>query len=554
VKAYQPVRADRSIYTYVGGSRVEFKTTTTAITTTLLGVTTDAARTKVIDFLRGVDTTDEDFDGDTAEDKAWKLGDIFHSSPVLVTPPFLPSPETSYQTFRAANATRAGVLLAGANDGMLHAFRETDGVELWAFIPPNILGRLKELVVTSGDHPFLVDGSPIAADIKISGAWKTVVLFGERRGGNSYHALDITDTTNPVYLWSFTDTKIAETWSEPVIGKVKMDNGSGGYTEKYVAFVGGGYNTSSNNTSGKAVFAVDMATGAKLWEYYNATGSSDDRQYMNYSIPANPLALDMNSDGFIDRLYIGDIGGQLWKFDLSANATLTGSLVNNWTGKRLFRADTATANPPASGEFYPAQAFYGGPNASYDEQGNLWVYVGTGDRNHPNNTSSNRFYGIKDNTTMANGSPLTEANLTDITSTTTSVSQGWYVRLSSNEKVLAQSDVFNKVVFFSSFTPTTTTSCGSGGGTAKLYAIQMTSGYAAVDWSTNQPYTTSSASNTRGKIIGTGIPSKPIVIITDSGTTLTTSVIAATTSQQLPSNPAPPPGAMRTILYWREIF
>ena len=34
--------------------------------------------------------------------------------------------------------------------------------------------------------------------------------------------------------------------------------------------------------------------------------------------------------------------------------------------------------------------------------------MGTGDRFHPNNTSSNRFYGIKDNTSMANGAALVE--------------------------------------------------------------------------------------------------------------------------------------------------
>jgi type IV pilus assembly protein PilY1 len=377
--------------------------------------------------------------------------------------------------------------------------------------------------------------------------------------------LDITDTTNPVYLWSFTDTtKMGETWSDPLIGKVKMSDGSTtGYTDKYVAFFGGGFDSANNNNTGKAIFAVDVATGTKLWEYYNSTGATDDRQYMNFSLPSSPLALDIANgiaDGYIDRIYIGDVGGQLWKFDLSAPATLDAGLVNNWTGKRLFAAAPTQANPPAAGEFYPAQAFYGPPTAAVDDAGALWVYLGTGDRDHPNSNSANRFYGIKDNTDMT-GSTLNESNLTDVTTSSSTVSQGWYFTLASNEKVLAAADVFNRVVFFSTFIPATMTSCGSGGGTAKLYAIQMTTGYAAMNWSTNQVYASSgsgsdgsSASNTRGKTIGTGIPSKPIVIISDSGTTLTTSVIAATTSQQLPSNPAPPPTAMRRVLYWREIF
>jgi hypothetical protein len=82
----------------------------------------------------------------------------------------------------------------------------------------------------------------------------------------------------------------------------------------------------------------------------------------------------------------------------------------------------------------------------------------------------------------------------------------------------------------------------------------MLTGYAALDWSLGVALTSTGPSATRGKIIGTGIPSRPITVITESEATISTSVIAATTSQQLPSNPAPPPSAMRKVLYWREVF
>ena len=561
--------ADRVIYTQVGTSRVEFKTSTstTTLTPAMLGVTTSTDRDKLINFIRGADSYDENGNGNTSEDRAWKLGDIFHSTPVLVTPPLSPTPvsdDGSYAAFKLANAGRTTVLLAGANDGMLHAFRESDGEELWGFIPPDFLDDLQLLAVAGGDHAFFVDGSPVAADVKIGGSWKTVVVFGERRGGRSYQALDITDPTNPAYLWSFTDTKMGETWSSPVIGKVQMADG----TVKFVAFVGGGYDTAQNNNTGKAVFAIDMATGSMLWQYYKASGATDDRQYMNFSIPADVTAIDINPvDGYIDGLYVGDVGGQVWKFDLSHPATLSSGLVNNWTGKRLFRADTAGANPPAAGEYYPAQGIYSPIIPAYDNQKNLWIYFGTGDRNHPNNTTTpNRFYGIKDSTTMTNGSALTEASLVDLTASSATVTQGFYIRLlakdpsaptgsSATEKVLSAADVFNKLVYFTSFTPTSTSACGSGGGTAKLYAIQMLTGYAALDWAHGAaPLTTTDASVTRSKDIGTGIASRPVVVITDTGTTISTSVVAATTSQQLPSNPAPPPTSMRQVLYWREMF
>jgi len=511
----------------------------------------------VIDFTRGIDSYDEDLDGNLTEERAWKLGDIYHANPVLVPPPFLASTDSSYAAFVTANASRPTVVLAGANDGMLHAFRESDGAELWAFIPPDFLDSLKDLKQRSAIHSFYLDSSPIVADIKIGSTWKTIVVFGERRGGTTYHALDITSTTTPAYLWSFTDSKMGETWSEPSIGKVKMSDGS----TKFVAFVGGGYNTPQNNLTGKAFFVIDLATGTKLWEYYN-NSSSNDRQYMNFSLAANPAAVDLDSNGFVDRVYIGDVGGQLWKFDVSPLATVSGGLVTNWTGKRLFTATPSQANPPAVGDYYPAQAIYVPPTLSYDDYHNLWLFFGTGDRNHPINVSANRFYGIKEDTTMGNGATLTESSLVNVTTTYQTITQGWYIALAANEKVLAAANVFNKAVFFSSFTPTSTVTCSGGGGEANLYACHVTSGYAAVDWTNGTAVTTSTGSfgtglttadAARKKQIGTGIASKPVVILGQTGATVTASVITATTDQQISSNPAPPP-ALKRILYWREMF
>jgi type IV pilus assembly protein PilY1 len=343
-------------------------------------------------------------------------------------------------------------------------------------------------------------------------------------------------------MWSFTDSKIDETWSEPSVGKVKL-----GGNDKFVAFFGGGYDTDGNNAHGKAFFAVDLSNGSKLWEYYN-NSSGDDRQYMNFSLTENSTAVDLNNDGYVDRVYIGDTGGQLWKFDVSANAT------SSWTGKRLFTASPSQTNPPAAGEFYPTQAFYGAPVLAYDTSLNLWVFLGTGDRNHPNSTASNRFYGIKENTNMSNGAALSESNLVDVTSSNGTSSGGWFFRLGTNEKVLDPANVFNLDVLFSGFTPTSTVTCTSGGGTAKLYSVQMQTGYAAINFSTGTALTSTGASVTRSTTIGQGIASMPVVIVTPplgSGSA-TASAITATTNQQLPNNPIPAPPLLKQVRSWRE--
>jgi type IV pilus assembly protein PilY1 len=535
----------RVIYTAIGGTRQDFTKANSNITATVLNVAS-GDRDKVIDFTRGIDAYDEDLDLNTSEERSWKLGDIFHSTPVLITPPRMPFVDPTYSAFKTSYANRPLTLIAGSNDGMLHAFRESDGEEMWAFIPAEALDGLQLLTTRSADHPYFVDGSPQAADVKIGSTWKTILIFGMRRGGITYYALDITDVNNPLYLWSFTDSKMGETWSEPAIGKVRI-----GATDKFVAFVGGGYNTGTNNASGKAFFVIDLENGNKLWEYYN-NGSGDDRQYMNFSLASNPTAVDLNSDGRTDRIYIGDVGGQLWKFDVTATAT------SSWTGKRLFVADPGQTNPPTAGAYYPAQAIYGAPALAFDDQMALWVFFGTGDRNHPNNGSNNRFYGIKEVTTMANGSALTESNLVDVTSSSTSAPDGWFFRLAANEKVLASTNIFNKVVFFSSFTPTTIVACGSGGGAAKLYAIQMDTGFGAMNFATGEVLGTSNAGVARGTASGAGIASMPIIVINypaggDATATVQTSVVTANTDQTVHRNPGPQDFNLKQVLYWREV-
>ena len=97
-------------------------------------------------------------------------------------------------------------ILAGANDGMLHAFDSITGDELWAFIPPSIIPNLRNVVsskANSTNSIYGVDGSPVVKDIYYDNKWRTVVIAGLGRGGHSYFALDITDINNPKHLFTF---------------------------------------------------------------------------------------------------------------------------------------------------------------------------------------------------------------------------------------------------------------------------------------------------------------------------------------------------------------
>jgi Tfp pilus tip-associated adhesin PilY1 len=178
-----------------------------------------------------------------------KLGDIFHSNPLIVGQPgeypYFLSNLNNYQAFYKTYRQRRRVLFAGANDGLLHAFdigvfnRDPSvcstlsdgslppcydlgtGVELFAFAPRSVMQIYKPLKDAVGQQnkqtEWTVDGAPSAADAFIDAshsgtpvaanrAWHTVLVGGMREGSafegtngvaprhsqGSYFALDIT--------------------------------------------------------------------------------------------------------------------------------------------------------------------------------------------------------------------------------------------------------------------------------------------------------------------------------------------------------------------------
>ena len=173
---------------------------------------------------------------DRLKDRNWKLGDIFHSSPVVVDPPppsdgvlcarglsrqCIPSlwatpvlndvgslkVGNAYDGYSKSTSytTRRKVVLVGANDGMLHAFnggkwlagqddtltsgideskppfngyfeRDNSGDELWGFIPPDQLAKLHLLAGSS--HNLFVDGTPMVREAWVDGTGNALLPAG----------------------------------------------------------------------------------------------------------------------------------------------------------------------------------------------------------------------------------------------------------------------------------------------------------------------------------------------------------------------------------------
>jgi len=513
--------SSRNIYTYsetVANAELTHSSNafnTTNISPTMLGLLADdsTGRDKLVQFVHGYDAYDDNGNGNTTEKRDWILGSFLHSRPLLI----------HYGT--------RSVIFAGANDGMLHAFDDSDGNELWAFIPPNLLSKLQALhadVIES-----FVDGSPKAFLSYDSNGeiTKAILIFGQRRGGNRYYALDITDPLVPKYLWKISPdmadyAELGQTWSSPMIGKIAYLTG-----EKWVAFIGGGYDGNQDNdpvavpdSKGRAVYLVDVLDGSLVWRYSYAENSE-----IAYSIPSDIQRVDINGDGKIDRLYVGDMGGRIWRLDIGDLNKDGNSETGEWTAKIIF-------NSNAGGEkrkiLYPPDVTLEKDNGDYE-----MLFFGTGDREHPKeSTNINRLYAIKDKNPSA---PLTETNLVDVTQdllqdagtsateknailNALATQDGWFIKLDQNpgEKCLSSPAVYYGVVYYTSFAPTFGSEgdpCFVGEGTGRLYALRYKSGNAAFNLDgldTEGVLTRSDRSTT----IGTGIPSGVIITFVEGKT------------------------------------
>jgi type IV pilus assembly protein PilY1 len=301
-----------------------------------------------LQYLRG-NTSLEVRNGGTFRNRSHLLGDIVNSQPLYVGPPAGPYLySTSYTNFEKAQANRQPLLFAGANDGMLHAFSATTGVEKFAFIPNAVFRNLTNLtaLVYNQSHLFFVDSPPYSADVQFSDAsWHTLLVGGEGAGGSSIYALDITDPANitsetalaNLVLWEFRDNDMGLSYSIPQIAPI---NPSSTTQQPFAVFFGNGYN-SPNNTA--VLYALNPQTGAVIAKLNFCTALPSA---CNPLLPQGLSSIAVgNLDGIqgqaIDEVYAGDLQGNLWAVDVSSN------IPSQWKVRLLFQArDSSGSGQP----------------------------------------------------------------------------------------------------------------------------------------------------------------------------------------------------------------
>jgi type IV pilus assembly protein PilY1 len=516
-------------------STATFETTMEA-TPALLGMSTTSTAAQVqamTQWIRGQDSYDENNDGSTSDNR-WVFADPLHSRPLAITFGALKT-GTQYDY----NSPVIKLLVAG-NDGVIRLIDEDSGKEQWSFIPKEALKDSQAEATNSvGSHIYGVDSTVVVYQydnnqdgiLDYADGDRMYAFVGMRRGSkngqnnpgyNNIYAFDMSPTSvvtsytdmsaiTPKLMWVIEGgtgeyTQLGQTWSRPQVGTLTVYNSgtkTGTYTTKdeLALFFGGGNNTgveasvvpTSGTGSGNAVFIANALTGARMFwasdpSATDGNGDGPDLPLtdMTYPIPTDLTMLDVNADGAIDRLYFGDLGGQLWRIDLGTDLDPG---ANTPTGRRgpqqpagsgyyqtngYVLADFDCARNSSTGArdcsaatdqdwrrvFYRPdvgavrdQTYVSSGYVDYD-----LVTVGTGDRADPLDklTSSltevpvhNRVYAIRDYN-IAYGPPTTipvayqdsdlyDATSNDVQNTNTAVSgpaisaltasKGWYINL-----------------------------------------------------------------------------------------------------------------------------
>lgn len=370
-----PAPSARNIWTRSNGAAVSF-TWSQLSTTDRIALGSES----ILNYLRGVRTAEVQ-NGGTLRNRPTDnvLGDIAHSTPLYL---------------RENNT-----VFVGGNDGMLHAFDASTGVERFAYIPSALIPRLKNLSNATYAHEYFVDGE-MAVSSRLDASGKNILVTALGRGGKGLFALDVTNPTafdaNSVLWENFgsLDSDIGYILGRPVIAR--MNNG------ELAVIVGNGYSATSGTA---AVYIFRLADGTLLKKLN--TGVSGENGM------STPSVWDEDGDQKIDYIYAGDLKGNVWRINVKS------SNPNRWDF-----LDKHGSNPKAffvakdgSGNLQPITAPIGimlNNKAGSIGEGKRFLLFGTGSyfrSGDSSDKSTQTWYGLIDDSVVSGRSELTSRSI-----------------------------------------------------------------------------------------------------------------------------------------------
>jgi type IV pilus assembly protein PilY1 len=378
------------------------------------------------------------------------------------------------------------LVFAATHDGLLHAFDAVSGVERWAWMPAVLLPRLAELmrnepttVRSHGiDGPLVLHRHDPDGDgrINTTAGERLWLLFGLGRGGNRYYAIDVSRADAPRLMWSLAlpGNAALDSRAEPVMTRIHVD-GDAQNAGRWVALVAGGYDrrydaaTPVDTDASDVMHMVDAETGNLLWSAGSAPESGLALAGFDASQPSAPRALDLDGDGLLDRAYLVDVTGGLWRFDF-ASGRAPAELAQ---ARRLAQLGTGL------------QQFHATPDVSLTRFANgarLAISVGSGWLARPLDRSIvDRMYTIFDTDDTR---VLTEADLHDADAgeAMPPTAPGWFRRMDrhgAGEKVIGPAVTFDHVLRFQTWQPLPLDAmapCGPLQARRRLYALNVSNG------------------------------------------------------------------------------
>ena len=473
--------SSRKIYVNIGGALVAFDSSTIPGYYGASGSLGDyGLNSNMVNYLRGNEISGY-------RERKSKLGDIVNSRPVYVKEvPNLGYDESrfiGYTAYRAQMKLRAGRVLIGANDGMLHAFDTATGKEVFAFIPTEIIPKLSALadIDYKSDHQYYVDGPLVAADVMEGTTWKNLVIGSLGAGGKSVFALDVTDANNYKLKWEILSKDHADLGfvMQPVqTGYIEVADGHGGTVGKFVGFFGNGPYSANKNA---VLFMVDLETGdvSQVTLAQPTVDQPGDHGLMG-------VTLMKTSQGRVTGLYAGDLKGNLHRVEFKSTGSvsdISGSGPKPALDKFILYTDAAK-RPVTAAPVYEKHPL-----------GGKMVYFGTGKFFDAEDMDAvpivDRVYGIRDKGAPADSDKIATRifgyNATtkswvnqDSISYNSNIHEGWTVKLDlpwgvSNKKIEAMRSLFTPTILGDNviFDLTVATDTNSSGGeTCEISSLQ----------------------------------------------------------------------------------
>ncbi|MET0286233.1 MAG: hypothetical protein ABW352_17270 [Polyangiales bacterium] len=428
-----------------------------------------------------------------------KLGDIYHSNPVVIPPVFTgsdllssydPTLRNFYQsiidtTKSASSSTpywgrygaggRPGAIFVATNDGLLHAFNLDDwtnkagtkipgGTEFWSFLPPAAFPMMP--AVASPSHQFVFDGTPVVKDLILNRNQSTgastvsTLLVVGMRGLPAYVALDVTWPESPKFLWQRSFGFLGNTTGTPQMANVRL-RWNGVDQIRAVAILPGGEG-SSNGLScpvnaynrglppspgardtvrcwglpGRNLYVVDMETGELIQEF-------DGRHFPS---PVNgAVAVDGEGLSVSRAAYFTDVDGVLWRLSMVNTDPSKWRVVPIWDiyggDATNFSGNTVQTVSPA---WKMGRTATFAPVLTRDPvTGNLTIVVGTGDVDNLTDLTANRVVSINE---------VRQYDGTGELYGTTAPTLNWALQLDAGESVTGPMAVLNDTLYFTSFT------------------------------------------------------------------------------------------------------